>query len=260
MGYAQLNPEIIKMDLTASPFNVFIDKGIAYNKFNSHEVNIGLRYAYGEKRIPVMDYYVPLETRFPILYSRISYGQITSNDYSAVYSKIITAITYKHHINRWGLDAIKIEGGLLKEQNNKPLPRSFLFATNGIRTNTFSYYYQDGFVTITPNLYFSDKYIHLFYRHDFDKFFWETKYSKPYLSLLHNLALGTISNTSSIANSGITSYSKSYNESGIMVNQFYKYNLHFAELGFNIGAFYHWSGSPNLKTNSTLVFSAGIAL
>ena len=258
IGYTEINPELIKVNLTASPFNDFISKGNTYRSFSSREANVGIRYAYGEKRIPVLDYYIPLETKFPILYLRFGMGDISSTDYNAKYFKALGALTYSYHINRWGLDAFRAEGGWIKEMNSNVLPRSFLFATNGIRLKSFSYYFPDGFVTMSPNLYFSDKYFNLFYSHTFDKYLWETKNSKPSISVMNNISYGSLLKSSVIANPGIVSYSKPYNETGLMINQLIKYNVHITDVTLNTGVFYHWSETPSLKKNTTIVFSVGV--
>ena len=261
LGYLQVNPEYKKTEIQSSAINTFSNNGEKYSSFNSQEVNVGLRYAYGEKRLPVLDYYIPFETYFPILYSRVSYGTISSGAFTENYLKLLAAMTYKHHTNRWGYDDIRIEAGLLYENQNKGMPKSFLFATNGIKLNEFSYYFKNGFVTMPPNLFYTDRYANLFYTHDFDKYLWQTKKSKPFISLSYNVGVGNLNSASLKANSIVQTYDKPYQESGIMINQLYKYNLHFGEATFNVGGFYHWSsGEPNLKTNSSIVFSVGLGL
>lgn len=258
-GFAQINPQVKKITLTTSPFNIFKVEGNAYRSFISREINLGLRYAYGEKRIPVFDYYIPQETKFPVLYARIGLGDIKSDRYQANYIKAVTALTYSHHTNRLGHDRIKIDAGWVKELKTKVIPRSFLFATNGVRINTVTYFFEDGFLTMRPNEYFTDKFINLFYKHDFDKFFWQLFWSKPFLSASHNIAYGNIASASRKANPGIETFTHGYHESGFLINHLLKYNVHLADLNLNTGIFYHWKGKPDLKTNTTIAFSLGIS-
>ena len=253
-GYTQINPQVIETYIQPSPSKLFIKNGKLYQDFQSREVNAGLRFAYGEKRIPVLDYYIPFFTRYPIFYMRFGYGKINKDDYEATYIKLLAAVTYSHHINRWGLDAINLEAGAVKENKHNQLPASFLFSTNGIRTNSFNHYYSDGFLTMTPDAYFSDNFFYVFYRHDFDKFLWQSKFSKPFITLAHNIAIGSLHKNSFQSNLFINSLGKPYHESGLIINQLIKYNLHFSDVSFNIGAFHHWNGSSDFTTNSTIVF------
>jgi hypothetical protein len=97
-----------------------------------------------------------------------------------------------------------------------------------------------------------------FYKHDFDRYFWDFKYSKPFLSVAHNMIFGDLNTANRSANENIGYLNKSYHESGILLNQLGKINFHFANLYLNAGVFYHWNNKLSFGNSKyVLGFSAG---
>jgi hypothetical protein len=215
---------------------------------------MGIRYAYAEKRIPLLDYYTSYETKYPIVYIRAGIGEISSGKYAARYTRVLTAVTYNHHINRWGNDNYRVEAGMVQTGNEQPIPLSVLLAGNGIRMKGFNYYRYGGFITMRPYEYFTDRYISFFYKHDFDKYLWTAKYSKPSVSVAHNLVYGSLNSTNKKANPGVRSFQNGYHETGLIINQLLRKNLHFAEISASVGAFHFWS-KDDWRKNTVGVFS-----
>jgi hypothetical protein len=257
-GYWELIPEFSRTFIEPKYIDSFLAHG-ALKNYTSDEAAFGFRYAYGEKRVPVFDYYLASDTKYPVFYFKIAPGKISSGTYKANYIRMLTAVTYKHHINRWGNDNYRIEAGMIKASGNQPLPLSLLLAGNGIMRNNFSFYSSGGFLTMRPYDYFSDRFISGLYKHDFDWYFWDSKFSKPSLSIAHNLVYGEVGKNSILANPGIHSFNAGYHETGIMVNQLFKKNLHFADVIFSAGAFHHWS-NEDWRKNTVGVFSINFGL
>ena len=148
-------------------------------------------------------------TKFPILYLQIASGQLTSGSYTTNYTRVLAAVDYKVHINRWGQDNIRLLGGMIQGENDNALPRSLLLAGNGYRFNSeYQLYAWGGFMTMLPFSYFSNQFASVFYRHDFDRYFYNHKYSKPSLSIAHNLTYGSLSTKSAAADAGSYSTNK----------------------------------------------------
>jgi hypothetical protein len=234
---------------------LFTTGGKTFGSFTATEASLGLRYAYAERRVPVFDYYMPEETKYPIAYLRLSGGKVGAGSYATNYVKALAAVTYSFHANRWGRDYYRLEGGWVRSLSGQPLPRSFLLAGNGIRMNRSQYYSPTGFVTMRPFDYYNDRYVSLLYKHDFDRFFWDVKWSKPFLSLAHNMAYGSLDNKTVAANNGIRSFRNGYHESGVLLNQILRYNIRVTDVYFNAGLFYHWNGEANFKRGAFGVFS-----
>ncbi|RYD54777.1 MAG: carboxypeptidase-like regulatory domain-containing protein [Sphingobacteriales bacterium] len=221
-------------------FNGENNNGVSYTH---REAAINLRYAYAEKRTPLFDTYLPLESKYPILYLRLSGGNITSGLYNTNYTKALASATFRVRINRLGHEHFRVYAGIVQTMDNKSLPRSFLMAGNGFRIDSrIQLDAWGGFLTLLPFTYFSDKFVSLHYKHDFDRSFYEHKYSKPYLSLAHNMLYGSLNKENLLANTGITSPTNGYHESGIMLNQLLRFEyLNIAYINLNAGVYYHWA-------------------
>jgi hypothetical protein len=251
-GYWGIELDGRKQQLESLYENNFESGGKNYSQFDVKEASIGLRYAYGEKRVPIFGYYFPSVTKYPVVYFRSSFGDVQSGtDYSVKYIRLLMAVNYTKHINRWGNEAIRLEGGIIHPLDNAPLSRSFLLAAKGFRRDDrLSYYAWGGFLTMRPNDYYSNSYFSFLYKHDFDKFLWQLKFSKPFISIAHNFMYGNLSQENKAANAGIAAPVNGYHESGILVNQLLQTNFfHTSYLYFNAGVFYHWTPSFDWQRN-----------
>jgi hypothetical protein len=257
-NYMQFRPEVSRQEVKPLYADGFLVGGKQINSFKHSEASFGFRYAYGEKRFPAFGRYLPVLSKYPVAYTRVSGGRISSGDYRTNYIQALAGVTWKVRTIRWGYDIFRLEGGMVRSLNNQPLPRSFLLAGNGIKINGLNYYSERGFSTMQPFDFYSDRYLAFFYKHDFDKFLWDLKWSKPYLSLAHNMALGSLGSESRLANTGIHSYSNGYHESGILVNQLLRRNVRVGDVGLTGGYFYPWSTLPVQVKNGTWVFSINV--
>lgn len=260
LGYWELRPAYKQGTEQPLYQNNFISNGKTFSSFHHKEASMGLRYAYGEKRFPVFDYYLPADTKYPITYLQAGAGNIQSAGYDANYIRTLAAITYTHHTNRWGVDHFRIDGGFIYATNNQELPQSYLLAGNGFNTNRVSFYASDGFISMKPYDFYTDRFAAFYYRHYFDKFLWDWKWSKPFIGLAHNLIYGTLNNENKRSNAGIRSFENGYHESGILLNQLLRFNVHFADIFFNGGVFYHWNVEKDWKTNSVWVIGVTAGL
>ncbi|HEY0060177.1 MAG TPA: hypothetical protein VGB56_13660, partial [Flavisolibacter sp.] len=140
------------------------------------------------------------------------------------------------------------------------LPRSLLLAGRGIRREGLNFYSWGGFITMQPFDFYSDRYVSLFYKHDLDKNFWNAKWSKPYLSVAHNLIYGSLQQGSLFSNTGLKLPGGGYHESGLILNRVLRYNFGFADLNGNAGVFYHWANKGRWKDNAVWVFSLSMGV
>jgi hypothetical protein len=252
-GYWEFLPEASKTFITPLYTDSF-HANTTGGKFLNQEASLGIRYAYAEKRIPLLDYYTSYETKYPIVYLRAGLGEINSGKYAARYTRLLTAITYNHHINRWGNDNYRVEAGIIQTKDQQPIPLSVLLAGNGIRMKGVNYYRYGGFITMRPYEYFTDKYVSFLYKHDFDRYLWNTKFSKPSISVAHNIVFGNLNSINRKANPGVRSFEKGYHETGLIINHLIRKDLRFAVISLSVGIFHHWSKEPWRK-NTVPVFS-----
>lgn len=261
LGYWEVELNGLQQQLTPRYTYSFTEPGSA-GVFDVKEGSVGLRFAFAEKRSPAFGFYFPEVSKYPIVYVRLSGGNISSGTYETNYYRALAAITWSAHINRWGKDNFRIEGGYIKTTDDKGLMRSFLLAGNGYKMpGRFQLYAWGGFMTMLPYQFFSDKYASLLYMHDFDKRLYKLDFSNPYISLAHNILLGNLSKENMLANPGMQTPSTAYNESGIILNSILRYN--FADLiylNINLGAFYHWTDSFDAEKNGRLALGFNFTL
>jgi hypothetical protein len=209
----------------------------------------------------VFGYYFPVATKYPIFYLRSAYGYAKAgDDYSARYIRLLGAADFSKHINRWGNDLYRVEAGIIHTFNNDPLSRSFLLASKGFRRSGINYYAWGGFLTLRPFDFYCERYVSFLYKHDFDKYLWRSKISKPFISIAHNMMYGALSPESKAATPTIVAPTSGYHESGILLNQLLQKNLfHVFYIYLNAGAFYHWTPVFEWKKNGLFVvgLSAG---
>ena len=240
----------------------FNQPGINNALYTVTEASLNLRYAYAEKRTPLFGHYVPAGTKYPVVYMKLSGGELVSGIYTTNYASALAAVTYNFHLNHWGKDNFKLMGGILKSRNDDPLPRSLLLAGNGYKIDKghLQFYAQGGFLTMLPFTYFTDRFASLMYKHDFDWCFYNIKSSKPYLSLAYNVMYGSLTPQNAAADAGITAPATGYHETGLLINQLLRINyVNLAYLNLNMGAYYHWTPAAfNFKQNGRFVFGFDI--
>lgn len=256
-GYWDIELTGAKQKVSPWPGNIFLP---GQYEFDVKEVNLGLKYAYGEKRVPVFGHYISTPSKYPVFYVRTGIGDIKADAYNVKYLRVLGAITFNKHINRWGNDVFQLEAGLVHAFDDRPISRSFLFGAKGFRREGINYFAWGGFLTMRSYDYYSDKYFSLLYRHEFDKFLWQLKFSKPFIGLSHNLMYGSLTRANKLANHDIATPISGYHESGLMLNHLLQVNFaHVAYIYLNAGAFYHWTPSFNWQKNGIWVmgFSVG---
>jgi hypothetical protein len=258
-GYWEIELKGSRQKLTTLYGSNFMYGGNNILHFNKTEAGIGLRYAYGEKRVPFFGYYFPSGTKYPIVYLRSVIGSIDSGDYSNRYIRALAAVTYSARLNRWGKDNFHLEAGFARSFNNRPFPRSFLMAAKGFRSDGLNFYAWGGFITMRPYDFYSDAYVSFLYKHDLEKYFWRLKFSKPFASLAHNMVYGRVDIASKTANTGTVAPSNGYHETGVVLNQLLQMNfVNAAYLYLNVGAFYHWTPVFDWQRNG--VFVVGLSM
>jgi hypothetical protein len=258
-GYWEIELEGLQENLQSLDDSIFHFAGKGFNSYQIDEAAIGFKYAYAERRAPVFGYYIPYATAYPVVYFRMGYGNIRSGSYRADYIRSLVALTYSRHFNRWGNDRVQLEAGMIRTMDGKALPRSILLAGKGFRNDYFNYSAYGGFQTMRPYDYFSDRYISLFYRHSFDKFLWQTGFSKPYISVAYNMLYGGLTSENRMSNPGLAAPANGYHESGILLNQLISVNyLHLANIYLNAGLFYHWNTA--VIWNENLLEVAGLSI
>ncbi len=243
--------------------------GIDHGTFNADEGTLTLRYAYAERTAPFFGSYYSLGSKYPVWYAKLTYGNLTSNvDLQTPYLQAITAVAWHKHINRIGYEHILAEAG--KSWSNEPLPLGKLFAGNGYNynsTSALSIYTFGGIMTMLPYECYTDQFVSLIYRHDFDWKLYKvqipaTKFSSaPNICLQYNMLYGTLAHPEAQQYVYFTVPTHGYHEAGLLLNNLLRLrygNVYY--LTVNYGYFYHITPSFDASKNGRMVLGLGVEL
>jgi hypothetical protein len=244
-------------------YNYFLNyPGKTTNQFETKEITLSLRYAYAERMSPMLGRYFSSGSKYPVLYSKIKFGDVTGEDNQYIHA--VGAAKWQTHINHVGTEQfLFLAGGVFSK---KPLPLSKLFAGNGFRTDGQSFYVFGGMQTMLPYQYYSDKFINFYWKHNFDFKFYNLKLSKnisssPMLSVAYNVLWGKLKDAGLHQFVQFSVPDPAYHETGLLINRVVR--MKFAGmmyLDLNAGYFYHPDGPFNHKQNGRIVFGLNAEL
>ncbi len=243
--------------------------------FTANEAALSLRYAYAERTAPVFGYYNSLGSRYPVWYGKVTTGVLGSDQDANVhipYTQAVSAIVWHKHINRLGYEHFLAEGG--KSWSDGTLPLSKLFAGNGFKYDSkgalqSSLYTFGGMMTIYPYQMYTDQFVNVIIRHDFDWKLYKASMSgtsfssAPNISLQYNVLYGTMDHPERQTIAAFNVPDKGYNEAGMILNNLLRLKyLNIYYLTLNIGYFYHITPiqAKYADQNGRLTFGLGVEL
>lgn len=224
------------------------------------EARLNLRYAFGEKRIPVFGTYLAQKTEFPIAYVSLAAGTLKAGPYSVPYVRGMAALQWEKRFPRWGRDSWILELGGLRTEDNRALPLSFLPAIHGLRMGPpAQVYFWGGLMTVYPHASHSDRYLRLGYRHIMEMPLYHRPWSSPHLGFSHLFWLGQLHESHRMANEISGPAVRSFHESGILVHRLLRIrylNLFYVQL--QAGLLFPWTGGRLLQEPPRLAFTLEI--
>jgi len=235
-------------------FSKTIDNiNILSNQFNFTEVSLNTRFAYKEKFIQSKDYKYSMGTPYPIFYLGLSKGLkgIWYGDFD--FNKIDIGIEKDIFIKQFGTSSLRVLAGYI----DSDIPYCRLY--NGLGSfENFSLFTPYTFNTMRMNEFLSNRYVALFYQHNFGKLLFKIKKFQPEFIVLSNYGIGNLSDRTSHREIKFSTLDKGFFESGLIINDI----LHTGFYGLGVGAFYRYGNYalPNLKDNFALKLSLKITL
>lgn len=242
--------------------------GKQYTSYKANEAVFSIRYAFAERTAPFFGKYYSVGSKYPILYAKFTAGNLYADQLNIEYYQINAALAWKKHINRIGSERIQIQSGI--SFSNHPLPVSKLFAANGFRADggkggQSSIYTFGGLLTVYPYEYYSDRYLNIMYRHDFDwkLFNYNVPHSKfgfgPNLALQYNVLVGNMQDRQVHSGLDFKVPDNAYHEAGLILNNILRMNyLDFYYLTLNVGYFQHITEQFDSKQDGKLVLGIGV--
>ena len=192
-----------------------------------------LRFAYKEKFISKPSGIQSLGTTYPIVWLSYthSFPNILGSTYE--YDRIKFEATKNFYTRYMGVSKIMLQAGYASKSS--PFMETFNLLGS---YEPFGLYSPGSFSTMREDEFFCDRFVALYLSHNFSGMLWKTesKWFKPQLNLITNLAWGDIHPNKNINELGFNTINKGYFESGIVV----KGLLSVLWVDVGVGVFYRY--------------------
>ncbi len=183
------------------------------DNFHFTEVSAGFRFAYKEKFLQMPDMRISQGTSYPIIWFNYTRGIDGFLDGGFEYNKFDLKIKKSFFIKYLGVSKFDIRAGMV----DRPIPNSNLYNGRGAY-RMFTIFAANSFATQRMNEFLSDRYIYLFYTHQFGKLLWRGKNFSPEFAIATNVGFGWLENPGYHQNITFNIMDKGYFESGIQIN------------------------------------------
>ncbi|MBC5993878.1 DUF5686 and carboxypeptidase-like regulatory domain-containing protein [Pontibacter cellulosilyticus] len=220
-------------------------------KYNLTEAVVSLRYAYGEKYMQQFNQVLPMASEYPVLWLQYTRGLdgVLNGDYS--YNKYEARLEASARHRTFGQSSIKLTAGLV----DGDAPFFMLFNGFGSNNPNYKFYAAEGFETMRPYEFFSDRYAALLFSQNFGKRFLRNSFFKPDVIVVTNIGFGDLKQAvQDVPLAEINSMRKGFYESGLILNNV----ISSAFTGIGVGGFYRYGPyafdeeKDNLRVKLTL--------
>jgi hypothetical protein len=199
------------------------------NQFNFTQLSIGFRYAYKEKFLKSTRTRVSLGTDYPIMWFNYTRGFKDFLGGEFTYDRFDLKIQKSFYIRYIGKPSVQISAGLV----NTPVPCSDLYSGNG-SYQAFTIFAPNSFATMRLNEFLSDRYIALYFTHDFGKLLYHGVHFNPEPAIAFNMGFGWLKYPGHHYDIDFKTMEEGYFETGFLIN-------HLLDVGFfsvGLGTFY----------------------
>lgn len=215
---------------------------VALNEFRFTQASAGFRFAFREEFIVTKRTRMSMGTKYPVLWFEYTRGIEGWLDGEYAYNRIDAKIEKSFFTKYLGKTSLLLKGGYV----DRAIPATELFNGNG-SYRFFTIYAPNSFGTMRMNEFLSDRYLALYFTHDFGKLLKRWKKFSPELAITTNAAFGWLKYDENHLGINYKTMEKGYYESGLLINNLL--NLRVYSLG--LGAVYRWGpySYPMFKDN-----------
>ena len=167
-------------------------KGAAFTGYRADEIQISTRYSYNEKMSTLGSVRYVSDIGNPTVSFNYHRGINFLNQESLEYNRYEASISLVAYNGRIGQSNIRVDAGLI----DRSLPYGLLFTGEGSWDKNFSTVINGSFQTMLPYEFLSDRYVNVFYSHNFGTLLFKTKKFKPQFIVVQNSGIGMLSNAS----------------------------------------------------------------
>lgn len=230
------------------PLYDYTYKGNVLSDFVSDDVNFSLRYAFNEKFSIMGNERSVFQTGNPIFNISYTRGINSFRATSPIYNKLEVSVDIRAYSGRIGQSNLHLAAGYI----DKDLPYGLLFTGQGSRDKMISLLIPNTFQTMNPYEFLSDRYVNLFYSHNFGSLLLKTKHFRPEFVVAYNAGWGKLSHPEN-HDISFDQYNRIYQEAGLTVNKIVQMKIPFfpsAYFNIGIGGYVRipdWKENPSLK-------------
>ncbi len=214
------------------------------NHFDVTEFTLRTRIAVKERITHTLGQVNRIKSSYPVLY--INYNRGITNMFNGEYdfNKISASLGFKFRVGHIGESDIAIEAGDVE----KNLPYILLFNGRGGNMATSSVIIEDHFQTMGLYEFVSNRFLNIFYAHDFGNRIFAGAKLRPDIVVYHHVGWGELYDMHRHSGQDVSfqSYNKGYVESGLGFNNLIKYKF-FGKLygGLGLSFFYRYGPHRN---------------
>lgn len=226
--------------------------------FRSTEIRLKGRFAYKEKFVQSFGQLLSDGTNYPVVYFAYTKG-LNQNSSTAKYNydKFSIGVEKTFLIKNLGRTKILVEGGYLTGD----VPYSYLFNGNGSNAKGNYVYVENTFQTMGLYEFVSDRYVNLFFSHNFGSLLFKRPKFQPQLEIFTNIGYGSLKNKEQHSHLGFRTMEKGFYESGLMVNNLLRINYYnIVYLGLGGGAFVRYGPYADTVKSQMLVGKISLVL
>lgn len=204
---------------------------VTQDEFRFTEVSAGFRFAFREEFIMTKRARLSLGTKYPVLWLEYTHGIDGLFDGEYAFSRIDLKIEKLFYTKYLGKTSLVLKGGFI----DRALPAANLYNGNG-SYRFFTIFAPYSFATMKMNEFLSDRYVALYFTHNFGKLLKRWKKFQPEFLISTNATFGWLRYNENHLNINYKTLEKGFYESGFLINNLL--NLRIYSLG--IGAYYRW--------------------
>lgn len=204
---------------------------ILKDEFRFTELSLGFRFAFREKFLRTRRIRISLGTKYPVVRFQYTRGLEDILEGEFEYHRFDLKVMESFYTKYLGMTSLEIHAGYI----DGDLPYCNLYNGNG-SYRVFTIYAPGSFATMRMNEFLSNRYVALFFSHNFGTLLLRTRFFSPEIVFATNIAFGDLNNASQHHEVEFNTLEKGYYESGILLHGLL--DLRFYKLG--AGVFYRY--------------------
>jgi len=196
------------------------------------EFTAGIRYTYKEKYLQMPDGQISLGTNHPVIWFRYTRGLGGTLDGEYDYNKFDLKVEKSFFLKYLGKSKVELLAGYI----DQPVPQANLYNGRGAY-RVFTLNTTISFATQRMNEFLANKYVFLFYTHNFGSLLWRGKRFSPEIAVATNAGFATLAHPEYHKGIDFKVMDKGYFESGILINRLLNFNGVYT---IGVGVFYRY--------------------